>query len=273
MAVELRAVRFPVEPAVSLDAIEPAALDRAAGTAFELVSFPSLELPIELVGGDRLTVAEVARLFGAEPTTRRRQSRDQSRTASPVATARRTSPPSTASDGLAYAVVSKLTTLLLVASLLAGWAILGLTVAQKVGGYEAYTVLSGSMRPGIQVGALILEHKVPATAIRKGDIVSFHPPGRNDAMITHRVVQLVTDPPGTAPGKYFATQGDANSARDGGYLPVRGEYGRVTGWLNGVGYAAAFLQQLPVKIALLVIPLLLAASLVIMNIWRPARET
>jgi signal peptidase I len=75
---------------------------------------------------------------------------------------------------------------------------------------ETFSVVSGSMRPTIPVGAVVVGTPVRATDIRLGDIITFQPPGRPDRLVTHRVRQVSQ----TAAGPVFVTQGDANPAPD-----------------------------------------------------------
>lgn len=163
------------------------------------------------------------------------------------------------------------TAVLLVLSLLAAWAILALAVAQHVFGYETLTVLSGSMRPTIPVGAMVVEHKVPAGSIRVGDVISFHPGNNRAIMVTHRVVDIRTRTVNGAPEAYFVTRGDANPIADPGGVPARGDVGRVTANYPLVGYATWWLQKPEVRTVMLLLPLGLMATMVASHLLRPRR--
>ncbi len=69
-------------------------------------------------------------------------------------------------------------------------------------------VLSGSMRPEIEVGDVLISTDVEADAIKVGDIIQFI--NKDEVIIMHRVVGFVeTDGP-----DYFITKGDDNDSPD-----------------------------------------------------------
>lgn len=184
--------------------------------------------------------------------------------AAPVAPVRR--------RGWLYQLSTKATSVLLVLSLMLGWAILSLTIAQHVWGYNSYVVLSGSMRPTMPVGTLVLDQSVPGSKIVIGDVVSFHPSGNPDETITHRVVEIKQDPPGTRPGLYAKTKGDANPVEDSGLIPLQGTHvNRVVAWVPDAGYAVNYLEQPGVRLLLVILPLALMATLILSALWRSPR--
>jgi signal peptidase len=75
-------------------------------------------------------------------------------------------------------------------------------------GYRPRIDYSGSMRPAIRAGDLLITRNEPATSMRIGQIVSFIDPGLNGKLVTHRVVALHT----SARMIDVVTRGDANSA-------------------------------------------------------------
>ena len=90
--------------------------------------------------------------------------------------------------------------------------VLGLSViVPKLGGGTAYTVLTGSMRPGMPPGTLVVVRPTPASQIRAGDVVTYQLRSGEPTVVTHRVksVGVALD------GSYrFVVQGDANDAPD-----------------------------------------------------------
>jgi len=75
---------------------------------------------------------------------------------------------------------------------------------------QALAVLSGSMRPGMEVGAMVFTEPVDPTAVRAGDVITFVRPGGQGELVTHRVVAVDT----TTGSPLFTTQGDANDVAD-----------------------------------------------------------
>ncbi len=83
-------------------------------------------------------------------------------------------------------------------------------IAVRMGHLQIAPVLSGSMRPGIHEGDIVITRAVAADTLVKGDIVVFHPPGQTDTKV-HRIVSVER----LGEGKIaFTTKGDANEAVD-----------------------------------------------------------
>nr|WP_297864098.1 signal peptidase I [uncultured Acetatifactor sp.] len=72
-------------------------------------------------------------------------------------------------------------------------------------GYDAYTVISGSMEPAIPTGSAIYVETVPPEQVAVGDVIAFYSRG---AVITHRVAENLV-----VTGE-FITKGDANAEND-----------------------------------------------------------
>lgn len=96
-------------------------------------------------------------------------------------------------------------------------------------GYELYGVLTGSMSPTIDEGALIIVKKVNPEDIKERDIITFRS-SNSDVLITHRVKEIVNDNEIN-----FITKGDANNTIDS--TPIRGDLlvGKVVHWVPKVG--------------------------------------
>lgn len=139
-------------------------------------------------------------------------------------------------------------------------------------GDEAFVVLSGSMRPGMPVGTLVVTGPVPAESIRIGDVITFHPPGRSDIVVTHRVVAI--ERPEDERQSRFITRGDANPAPDEWSVPAVGTAQRLIVHLPSLGYMLAALQTRAGKATLMLGPVVLLAGGLLVAIWRdePGRE-
>lgn len=78
-------------------------------------------------------------------------------------------------------------------------------------GAQTYTVLTGSMRPGLEPGTLIAVRTVDAADIRIGDVITFQLRSGEPEVATHRVVAVGVDGTGD---RVFMTRGDANDTTD-----------------------------------------------------------
>jgi signal peptidase len=78
------------------------------------------------------------------------------------------------------------------------------------GAYRTVTVLSGSMGPGMPVGAVAVLVPVNPAAVKVGDVITFQAPIADHPVVTHRVVEILEG--GAHP--VFRTKGDANLSAD-----------------------------------------------------------
>jgi signal peptidase I len=73
-------------------------------------------------------------------------------------------------------------------------------------GYKFLTVLSGSMRPVIEPGDMIIVKEKKSTEMKKGNIVTFEHGGK---IVTHRITSVSQES-----GVSYQTKGDANPSED-----------------------------------------------------------
>jgi signal peptidase I len=93
-------------------------------------------------------------------------------------------------------------------------------------------VLTGSMRPGIQPGDVVVTHRVPVTSLHVGDIVVFMPPGANIAKV-HRIHTLQK----AGNSIVVTNKGDANNATDPwGKIIMKGNAYKVAFTIPKVGW-------------------------------------
>ncbi|MEM4189225.1 MAG: signal peptidase I [Candidatus Caldarchaeum sp.] len=143
----------------------------------------------------------------------------------------------TSKKNIAYAVVLAAAGLLVVLSML--HTALGIT-------FPLLVVKSGSMRPVIQVGDIIIVTPVNPREIRadpvNGDVIVFYRPGEKGvagSIIVHRAIAIVSGG--------IITKGDANAVADyWGPVPFDHVIGRWTGlsipsW-TGIGFLSLFLR-------------------------------
>src|SRR3990167_5786402 len=76
-------------------------------------------------------------------------------------------------------------------------------------GWKALSVQTGSMQTALPIGTLVFVHRVPATSLKVGDVITYVNPSNKKQTITHRVVGI--DKP------QLIVKGDANRSAD---MPV-----------------------------------------------------
>ena len=106
-------------------------------------------------------------------------------------------------------------------------------------GYKGQVVLSGSMRPHLQVGDVNYIKPIAVSQIAVGAVITFHAPGDPVALVSHRVVAIT----GTGPGREFTTRGDANPANDSAVVPASAIVGVEAFQLPKIGRAALWIRN------------------------------
>ena len=124
----------------------------------------------------------------------------------------------------------------------------------SLGGYLPQIVLTDSMYPVIKSGDLIICHKAEAEEIAVDDIISFFDPaGNGTTIVTHRVVDIVTDEKGIS----WKTKGDSNNAEDRLPVPADKLVAVYKGTrIPGLGKVALFMQTPAGLIVCVVLPLI-----------------
>ena len=89
--------------------------------------------------------------------------------------------------------------------------IAALLFVPKCLGYTQYAVVSGSMEPGIPVGAIVYDKDVDLSKLQVGDVITYRL--HKDTLVTHRVA-AINQAAGTV-----TTKGDANETADGSPVP------------------------------------------------------
>ncbi|WP_372727500.1 signal peptidase I [Nocardioides sp.] len=84
-------------------------------------------------------------------------------------------------------------------------------VVPRLGGATPYTVLTGSMRPGMPPGTLVVVRPVDPAEIATGAVVTYQLTSGDPTVVTHRVITQGIDGRGE---RVFRTQGDANEVPD-----------------------------------------------------------
>jgi signal peptidase I len=159
---------------------------------------------------------------------------------------------------------------LMIATWTAWGFVIGLVVAVTLPvafGLHPMTVLTGSMRPTIQPGDMVVDQPIPPSQIRVGDIVTFREP-HGTRTITHRVREV-----GISEGQArVTTRGDANDTVEKWQVPLTGSVGRVVYQVPKIGYPVTWSHTRTGRLALVSVPALVLAIWAMVKIWRSSEE-
>lgn len=134
-------------------------------------------------------------------------------------------------------------------------------VPQTVGADASYVVLSDSMSPSIDAGAVVYVAEVSPQDIETGDVVTYlDSEGGETRRVTHRVVEVVE----RDGQRRFRTQGDANEEPDPGLVRPSDVTGVVQFDIPLVGYGINLARSPLGIVALVVVP---AGLLVLTELW------
>lgn len=117
----------------------------------------------------------------------------------------------------------------------------GLLFVPRFLGYEAFTVVSGSMEPKISVGSIVYAKEAPFDDLKVGDIISFRLSDQANA--THRIIAIDKDK------QQFTTKGDANNAEDKSPVSYNNVIGKVGFTVPFLGFISVYIKT-PLGIAL-----------------------
>ncbi len=107
--------------------------------------------------------------------------------------------------------------------------ILGVLVPYSFGG-KWLRVMSGSMMPELEPNGLVLTWPVGADSIETGDIIVYCPSTDSDAIVAHRVIEVID-----GETLSFQTKGDANEEPDGYTVMANDVVGEVHFHIAGLG--------------------------------------
>lgn len=134
------------------------------------------------------------------------------------------------------------------AVLILGIAVILIAGKFGIGGVRALVVQSGSMEPHISTKSIVIT--VPSSFYSKDDIITFKQSGRENVLVTHRIVSMEN----TSRGNEFVTKGDANEEADGETILANDIIGKVVFSIPLIGYIVSFAQTQAGFILLVIIP-------------------
>jgi signal peptidase I len=156
-----------------------------------------------------------------------------------------------------------------------GWTAIGFAlcialavIAPRAVGGQSYTVMSGSMRPAIDTGDVVVNKRISPLEARPGDVLTFRDPSDANRLVTHRLRSAAIRN-GTA---QMVTKGDANNTVERWSVQANGSIGRVTYRVPRLGYVLAWGGGRTGKLLLIAVPALLLAMWELLRIWRPERK-
>lgn len=121
-------------------------------------------------------------------------------------------------------------------------------------GAHAYTITTGSMRPGLPPGTLVVVRHADPASIKTGDVITFQLRSGDPTVATHRVVGRTFKADGSTA---FVTRGDANNTDDADPVLPRQVVGKVwysipyLGWVNDLLTGGVRAWLIPVAASLL----------------------
>jgi len=140
-------------------------------------------------------------------------------------------------------------------SIIIALAVAGLLFVHFMPGWGLYFVRSGSMVPTLNPGDLVITR--PVGEIRPNTIVTFE---QNDAMVTHRVIELVEDG--------FRTKGDANEDADPDLLTAGRVQGTYLFKIPRLGYINSFVSDRRGWFIVIIIPTIILVLFIVKDILK-----
>lgn len=111
-------------------------------------------------------------------------------------------------------------------------------------GWRFDAVTTSSMVPALKIGGLVIIRPVDPTLISTNDIITFESAVSADIVITHRVIEVITNN-----GLAFRTKGDANKDMDSRPIHPENVVGKLWLYVPLIGYAVSFIKT-PLGLAL-----------------------
>ena len=162
-------------------------------------------------------------------------------------------------------IVNGAATLLLVVALLALCGLAGTLLM----GFKPGVVKTGSMRPMLAPGTLIIVKPTLAEKLKIGDVITFtDPDSPAKGLVTHRIYKIEYEK-----GKpVFTTKGDANPTPDTWRLKLQKDAGLLKHHIANVGHLSFLVRTKQGYMLLLGIPVLLLSISALIRIWAPSPD-
>lgn len=135
-------------------------------------------------------------------------------------------------------------------------------------GWRPYTVLTGSMRPVIQPGDVVMDRPQRASGLHVGDVVTFKDPSRKGRLVTHRIRSIAHGREVTI----VETRGDANNTSERWQVASEDPVGVVVYTLPWIGHISTMVRTPLGIVVVVVLPILGLGFLALRAIWREDDE-
>jgi signal peptidase I len=126
-------------------------------------------------------------------------------------------------------------------------------------GYRAVFMTTGSMRPAIAPGDLVVLRPVDPASIQVGDVITFRAPLGSHELVTHRVVAVSASTQGIT----FRTKGDANPVADIWIVHYQDLGWTEASRVHGVGAITDFLGTFGGRLLVVLVVFLLSLGLLL----------
>jgi signal peptidase len=128
-------------------------------------------------------------------------------------------------------------------------------------GYKPMSVLTGSMRPMLEPGDMIVAKDVKLQDIEVGDVITYRMDHKT--LVTHRVAEIIQED-----GKHmFKTKGDANNVEDQNLISFDQVIGKFVFNIPKGGYVSNFARSGKGFLLLVVFPAILLIVSELKSLW------
>ncbi|HEX4820103.1 MAG TPA: signal peptidase I, partial [Acidimicrobiales bacterium] len=134
--------------------------------------------------------------------------------------------------------------------------------------FQTFYIRTGSMRPGLPIGSLVVSTRQSAQDLHVGDVITFNRPGVPGDVVTHRIAAIEESPTGPV----FVTKGDANGAPDAWRVNATGDGWKYAFSVPFVGYAVGYLQSGLAGIGVRGAAIILGTVVALWVIWRSPKK-
>lgn len=141
-------------------------------------------------------------------------------------------------------------------------ALLAVLLLARLAGYRPLIEYSGSMRPALNAGDVLVSQAVPAQSVRTGEIVSFTDPALGGRLVTHRVRAVHS----AEKRVYFVTRGDANAVPERWSVPRGASVAKVDFRVPDLGWATAWMNSALARVGTLLLLSLAVGAVIVRRI-------